>query len=118
MARPTMLELAIKEWGILRDLLLDHYCAAVPETHDGEPTREYSPDFIWVVWDLYNIDLRRMKPVHPDSIDSVLRESKALSECIEEVQDDESELMVDFYDLNLDPDVLMVIIEGKTLVGL
>lgn len=89
MPKPTMLEMAIKEWGVLRDELLDTYCAVAGE----DSSRYYSPEFIYLVRSETNLDLIRMTPADPDSLDSVLRERECLYELIDAVKDEKSEFM-------------------------
>jgi len=84
-----MLELAIKEWGVLRDELLDTYCAYCGESHQ----RYYSPEFIYLVRSETNLDLIRRSPADPLSLDSVLRERECLYELIDAVKDEKSEFM-------------------------
>ena len=94
MPRPTLLDLAREEWALLRDYLLDTYCAAVPEMHD-QSTRAYAPEFIYLVRANFNLDLTRFTPAYPESLDCVIRESNILQGLIADVQDDDSELMND-----------------------
>lgn len=89
MSKPTLLEMAIREWGVLRDELLDIYCAVAGE--DG--SRYYSPEFIYLVRSETNLDLIRRSPFDPLSLDSVLRECECLYQLIDSVKDEKSEFM-------------------------
>lgn len=92
MSKPTMLDLALEEWGILRDRLLDTYCAVICDG-DRDYKRYYMPEFIYLVRSETNSDLLSSSPAHPDSLDSVLRESNCLLELIQDVQDKNSEFI-------------------------
>lgn len=118
MSKPTYLDLALKEWKALKTELRDLYCEVLTTGDDEHETTYYSPEFIYFVLSENNLDLRNILPAHPDSIDSVLRESKVLAELVESVQDYDSEFMQKFDKLPrdaFDSDVLDEII--KDLYG-
>ena len=69
MSKPTMLELAMKEWGVARDALSDMYAGV-------NLKRSFDRAFVGAVRKSYDVDLDLPRPFHPHSIDSVLRETK------------------------------------------
>ena len=69
MSKPTMLELAIKEWGVARDALSDMYAATYL-------SRSFDRNFVAAVRELYDVDLDLPRPFHVHSIECVLRETK------------------------------------------
>lgn len=84
--KPTLLDLALREWKILRNRLLDTYTAVFLEG-------DYSAVFVGFIRSRNNLDLEEFLPADPDSINSVLRESDCLLEIIKELQDNTSDLM-------------------------
>ncbi len=52
MSKPTMLELAIKEWGVARDALSDMYAATYL-------SRSFDRNFVAAVRELYDVDKSR-----------------------------------------------------------
>ena len=69
MSKPTMLELAIKEWGVARDALSDMYAATYL-------SRSFDRNFVAAVRKSYDVDLDLPRPFHVHSIACVLRETK------------------------------------------
>ena len=113
-SKPTYLDLALKEWKILKDTLLDYYCAVFCTGDLEHETRFYSPEFIYIIMSQNNLDLREMLPSHRDDVNSILRECEVLKELIQDIQDDASEFMQAFNNVpadSFDPDVLDAISE-------
>lgn len=75
-----MLEVALKEWAVTRDKLLDTYVEKTAEV-------DYPFWFIAKVRHDLNLDLSRLTPRHPDSLDAVIREINAIRSVIEDIDD-------------------------------
>ena len=69
MRKPTLLELALKEWGVARDALIDMYTAVYLK-------RSFDRAFVGAVRKSYDVDLDLPRPYHVHSIACVLRETK------------------------------------------
>ena len=69
MSNPTMLELAIKEWGHARDALSDMYAAVYL-------ARSFDRAFVGAVRKSYDVDLDLPRPYNVHLIECVLRETK------------------------------------------
>ena len=75
-----MLEVARQEWAGTRDKLLDTYVAKT-----AEPA--YLSAFKAKVRNALNLDLDRLEPAHPDSLDAVIREINAIRSVIEDIDE-------------------------------
>ena len=75
-----ILEVALKEWALTRDKLLDTYVEKTAEV-------DYPSWFIAKVRHELNLDLNRRTPCHPDSLNSVLREINAIRGVIEDIDE-------------------------------
>lgn len=88
MSKP-ILEVALAEWAATRDKLLYslHEKIARADLLDFERTEEngYLSEFMAKVKNELNFDLNRRTPVHPDSLDSVIREINVLRSVIEDI---------------------------------
>lgn len=86
-----ILEVTLKEWAATREKLLYivHEKSARADLLDAifERTEEnsYLPEFMAKVKNELNFDLNRRTPVHPDSLDAVIREINVLRSIIEDI---------------------------------
>ena len=98
-----ILEVALKEWAVTRDKLLDTFVEKTAEV-------DYPSWFIAKVEHDLNVDLSRKTPRHPDSLDAVIREINAIRSVIEDINDFFYEVVdgkrvscQDLYDADPDP---------------
>lgn len=75
-----ILEVALKEWALTRDKLLDTYVEKTAEV-------DYPSWFIAKVRHELNLDLSSRTPHYPDSLDSVIREINAIRSVIEDIDE-------------------------------
>ena len=75
-----ILEVALQEWVATRDKLLDTYVEKTAEV-------DYPSWFMAKVRHDLNLDLSRLTPRHPDSLDAVIREIVAIRSVIEDIDD-------------------------------
>ena len=75
-----ILEVTLKEWALTRDKLLDTFVEKTAEV-------EYPSWFIAKVQYELNLDLSRLTPRHPDSLDAVLWEINVIRSVIEDIDD-------------------------------
>ena len=73
-----ILEVALQEWAATRDKLLDTYIEKTAEVG-------YSGWFMAKVRHDLNLDLSRITPRHPNSLDAVIREINAIRSVIEDI---------------------------------
>lgn len=75
-----ILEVALQEWAVTRDKLLDTFVEKTAEV-------DYPMWFIAKVQNDLNLDLSRLTPRHPDSLDAVIREINAIRSVIDDIDD-------------------------------
>ena len=75
-----ILEVALQEWAVTRDQLLDTYVEKTAEV-------DYPMWFIAKVRNELNLDLSRRTPRYPDSLDAVIREINAIRSVIGAIDD-------------------------------
>ena len=75
-----ILEVALAEWAVTYDKLLNTFVEKTAEV-------DYPSWFIEKVEHELNVDLSRLTPRHPDSLDAVIREINAIRGVIEDIDD-------------------------------